>query len=418
MQNKTKATATLAACATLAAGTLPLAGNGFIAATIGGLADWFAVTALFHKPFAVTALFHKPLGISYRTEILKRNRKRISEALIEFVSEDLLNTQNIMAIVKDENTARLLIEFLEDYRGRQKVKELVNEIAGELISEIDIEKISREIAPAVEDEIKKFDVTKIISAAVDAVTSDKNSRKILIMLFETGQKILKSKHMQDEIYKKIVQLRTAYEGDNMGRALVLSTMNLTDEKILSILNENIEKKISSTVAALKAENYISPEDKINAQELMNNFARAVKFATEDIDASKIQAEFENIFKSKVDIASQLKNWLEIDNKFLQREIDNFVDKKINEFIQDESLQNKFDALIKNMLENLIEENHEQIPALIRERLDKLDDDKLTEFVESRVSDDLQMIRINGSVCGALAGMFLYIVSQIIAVIVG
>ena len=122
-------------------------------------------------------------------------------------------------------------------------------------------------------------------------------------------------------------------------------MNLTDEKILSILNENVEKKISSTIAALKAENYISPEDKINAQELINNFARAVKSSTEDIDASKIQAEFENIFKSKVDIASQLKNWLEIDNKFLQREIDNFVDKKINEFIP----ENERPMPFKNMI---------------------------------------------------------------------
>ena len=77
MRNKTKATLTLAACATFAAGTLPVANSsfifgllnhGFIAATIGGLADWFAVTALFHKP----------LGISYRTEILKRNRQLIN----------------------------------------------------------------------------------------------------------------------------------------------------------------------------------------------------------------------------------------------------------------------------------------------------------------------------------------------------
>ncbi|MBQ9487184.1 MAG: DUF445 family protein, partial [Selenomonadaceae bacterium] len=98
-----KATATLAASAVLAAGTTPglsplinlattsagqffvgLLNHGFIAATIGGLADWFAVTALFRKP----------LGISYRTEILKRNRGRITDAIIEFVSSDLLNTEN------------------------------------------------------------------------------------------------------------------------------------------------------------------------------------------------------------------------------------------------------------------------------------------------------------------------------------
>ena len=71
MENKTKANATLATCAMLAVGTLPnltplanfisnSAGNmilgflnhGFLAATIGGLADWFAVTALFRKLLA------------------------------------------------------------------------------------------------------------------------------------------------------------------------------------------------------------------------------------------------------------------------------------------------------------------------------------------------------------------------------
>ena len=161
MQNKTKATLTLAACASVAAGTLPLANSGFffglinhgfIAATIGGLADWFAVTALFHKP----------LGISYRTEILKRNRKRISDAVIEFVGDDLLNTKNIMETLKDENAAKLLIDFLENYNGRLKIKILVNEICDEVFANIDFEKISKKVAPIIEDEIKNFDVKEII----------------------------------------------------------------------------------------------------------------------------------------------------------------------------------------------------------------------------------------------------------------
>ena len=78
-----------------------------------------------------------------------------------------------------------------------------------------------------------------------------------------------------------------------------------------------------------------------------------------------------------------------------------------------NFQKKFDALIKDFVENLLEEYREQIPLMIRERLDKFSDDELTEFVEGHVADDLQMIRINGSVCGAIVGMFLYIVSQVI-----
>ena len=417
MQNKTLATVTLAGCATLAAGTLPLANSGFIfgllnhgfiAATIGGLADWFAVTALFHKP----------LGISYRTEILKRNRKRISDAVIEFVGEDLLNTKNIMETLKNENAAKLLIDFFENYNGRRKVKELVGEILADTFNKIDAQKISSEVAPLIENEVKNLDVTKIISAASQVVTTEKNSRKILIMLLETGRKIINSKHMQEEIFQKIKELRTAYEGDSMGRAMVLASLNLTDEKILSILNENVEEKISSTIDALTANKIISAEKTKNAQDLIKNFANAVNSATSNIDVKNFQAEFENIFNAKVDVAAYIKNFLSQGNKIWQVEIDKLVDKKIDEFINDAAAQKKFDTLVKNMLENLLNEYHEQIPALIREKLDKFDDDKLTEFVESRVSNDLQMIRINGSVCGALAGMFLFIVSQIIAQIIG
>lgn len=417
MQNKTKATLTLAACATFAAGTLPVANSGFlfgllnhgfIAATIGGLADWFAVTALFHKP----------LGISYRTEILKRNRQRISEAVIEFVGEDLLNTKNIMETLKDENAAELLIDFLETYNGRRKVKDLANEILAESFSKIDTQKISAEVAPLIENEIKNVDVKKIITCAVQVVTKENNSRKILIMLLETARKIISSQHMQQEIFQKIRELRIAYEGDSMGRAMVLSSLNLTDEKILSILNENFEEKISATIDALNANKIISSEKTKTAQDLLKSFNNAVNSATQNIDVQKFQAEFENIFSTKIDIAAYIQNFLAQDNSIWQVETDKLVDKKIDEFIKDAAAQKKFDTLVKNMLENLLNEYHGQIPAMIREKLDQLDDEKLTEFVESRVSDDLQMIRINGSVCGALAGMFLYIVSQIIAQILG
>ena len=55
--------------------------HGFLAATIGGLADWFAVKAIFGRP----------LGISHRTDILRRNRARIMESLVLFSSDDLLS---------------------------------------------------------------------------------------------------------------------------------------------------------------------------------------------------------------------------------------------------------------------------------------------------------------------------------------
>ena len=437
MENKTKATATLAASALCAVSTLPeisplkfimtgasgnfllgLLNHGFLAATIGGMADWFGVTALFRKP----------LGIGFHTEILRRNRGRIMDAIVEFVGTDLLNTKNIMETVRDEDTAQLLMEILS-----------------ELFNNLDTPKISKSVAPILETEIKNLDAQKLFDAVLKVVTGDKHSRRILITLFDMGHKILQSRHMQEEILKKITELREAYEGDSAGRALVLSSMDLTDEKILAILNETVEKKINDAEKILNATGMVDSETARAADEMIQTFGGFVKSAAGSLNTKKFLDDVINLFLQKFDAASFIKTWLDVnvkgetDPKILEKlrrqqaanpksklivEIerkpviwkdaaDFLVDAKIDEFIADENLRLKFDKLIKDFIENLLEEYRGQIPQMIRERLDKFSDDELTEFVEGHVADDLQMIRINGSVCGAMVGMFLFIVSQVI-----
>ncbi|MBR7024718.1 MAG: DUF445 domain-containing protein [Selenomonadaceae bacterium] len=455
MENKTKATATLAASALCAVSTLPeisplkfiltgatggfilgLFNHGFLAATIGGMADWFGVTALFRKP----------LGIGFHTEILRRNRGRIMDAIVEFVGTDLLNTKNIMETVHDENTAQLLIDYFEQNKGRAKTKTLVREIIGELFNGLDTQKISRSVAPILENEIKNLDAEKLFDAVLKVVKSDKHSRKILITLFDTGHKILRSPHMQEEILKKITELREAYEGDSAGRALVLSSMDLTDEKILNILNETVEKKISDAEKVLNMTGALVDSDTANAaDEMIKMFGGFVNSAAGSLNTKKFLNDLMKLFLQKFDTENFIKTWLDVnvkgetDPKILEKlrrqqaanpkstriveverkpviwkeSIDYLVDAKIDEFIKDEKLQKSFDKLIKDFIENLLEEYRGQIPQMIRERLDKFSDDELTEFVESHVADDLQMIRINGSICGGLVGMFLFIVSQLI-----
>ncbi len=445
MENKTKATATLATSAALAAATLPFAGtnffvglvnHGFLAATIGGMADWFGVTALFRKP----------LGIGFHTEILRRNRARIQDSIIEFVGTDLLNTKNIMETVEGENTAQLLIDYFEQNKGRAKTKALVREILTELFVSLDTQKISKDIAPIFEREIKNLDAQKLFDAVIKVVTNDTHSRKILIALFDTGHKILQSPHMQEEIFKKIVELRTAYEGDSAGRALVLSSMDLTDEKILKILNETVEKKISDAEKILRTTGaLVDSETAQEADEMIKIFAGFVKSAAGSVNTKKFFDDLLKLFLEKFDTKNFIKTWLDVNVKGetdpkvlakLQRQqtanpkiprvvevarppviwkdaADFLVDAKIDEFIKDEKLQKNFDKMIKDFIENLLNEYRGQIPSMIRERLDKFSDDELTEFVESHVADDLQMIRINGSICGGLVGMFLFLIAQLI-----
>ena len=124
-----------------------------------------------------------------------------------------------METVREENTAKMLIDYLEKNHGREKLKYLARDVINELLAQTDSRAISNAITPILEDEIKNLDAEKIADAAVKVLTKDKHSRKILTILLQTGKKILQSQHMQDAIYRKITDLREAYEGDSAGRAL-------------------------------------------------------------------------------------------------------------------------------------------------------------------------------------------------------
>ena len=179
--------------------------------------------------------------------------------------------------------------------------------------------------------------------------------------------------------------------------------------------------------------------------MIKMFGGFVTNAAGSLNTKKFFDDMKSLFLEKFDSANFVKTWLDVnvkgetDPKILEKlrrqqaanpnvtriveverkpviwkeAVDYLVDAKIDEFKADAAAQKKFDAMIKDFVENLLEEYRGQIPNMIRERLDKFSDDELTEFVESHVADDLQMIRINGSVCGAMVGMFLYVVSQII-----
>ena len=443
MQNKLKATTALIISAAGAILTTPtitpfttmtpfsigLLNHGFLAATIGGLADWFAVTALFRKPLGF---------ISFRTEILKRNRKRIMDAIVDFVSSDLLSEKNIINNLKSENTANLLISYFEYSDGRNKIKSLINDTLLEIATTADTKSISKSITPIIKREAQNIDAKQIIDSVINVLSKDEHSRKILVIAFQAILDIFKSEAVQESLRLKIAALRREYEADSAGRALVLNAINLTDDKILSIINENVDKKINGSIRTLQSDGIVDPDSITTAANMSMYFSNFLKNSTSDKNTQNFFDNIKKVLATNFDLSEYIKRWLDnylksetfLENQRKLKEIDDttshiiklekvtpvwqsaiesIVDSKIDNFIASPLLQDKFDKFVKNMLESLIKNYHDAIPDLIRDRLDNLSDEELTTFVEERVSDDLQMIRINGSICGGVVGILLYLV---------
>jgi len=400
LQKKNKANLALGLSAAGFLGTFALPGgfvagmvhHGFLAATIGGLADWFAVTAIFRRP----------LGISYRTDILRRNRPRIMEALVTYTSDDLLSTENIMAVLEKQDTAQLLTAYFIHRGGRERVQQVMDEVLLKVVNDLDTEKIAAELAPAIRQGLNSFALENILPDVLQQLAQKKHLERLLESLAAIGGQVLESPALQQALLEHIRILRESYERDSAGRAFVLASMGLSDEKILRLLIGRIKDRMAKVQQAGLAEN----------SDLQRGLSAMLYSLSQDERLRDLLKDRKDKLLEQVDLAGLIARWLEGnikgDNPFWLPQIHAYVDRLIDKFIGSAPLQAKFDKAVKEFLRTELVKHHDLIPGLIREHLNGLSDDELVTFVEDKVQDDLQMIRINGSVVGALVGMGLYV----------
>jgi uncharacterized membrane-anchored protein YjiN (DUF445 family) len=91
-------------------------------------------------------------------------------------------------------------------------------------------------------------------------------------------------------------------------------------------------------------------------------------------------------------------------------VEGIIHKLVENFRSSPSQQAAVDKYVKTALIRLIEDNHAVIGQLVRQKLDSFPTETLVEMIEDRAGNDLQIIRINGSVVGGLAGAALYLLT--------
>ena len=94
----------------------------------------------------------------------------------------------------------------------------------------------------------------------------------------------------------------------------------------------------------------------------------------------------------------------------RREVRAWLENRINAFISDTVERKQFNTWTLQWFDSLLSAHHAKLPEMMERQLARLSDDEVVELVETRVEDDLQMIRINGAVIGSLTGMVLYLLT--------
>ena len=182
---------------------------------------------------------------------------------------------------------------------------------------------------------------------------------------------------------------------------MLSMLGLDGPGAVELINKRLEGQLKGLLEG-------SSEQYAGVKAYFESFLRAM---VQDERFRALVADWQQKKLSELDIAGSIKNWIDAntskpDSPWLKY-LDSFIDERLQSFSDSATYKRRFDIFLKERLRAGLEHFHQVIPDLIRERLSELSDDELVAFAEAKVQDDLQMIRINGSIVGALVGMALF-----------
>ncbi|OPD58802.1 DUF445 domain-containing protein [Bacillus anthracis] len=379
--------------------------GGFEAGLVGGLADWFAVTALFRHPMGI------PIP---HTALLPKNRKRVTKGLINTLENEWLTKESITNKVKEMQLAQMVLQIAEREMQSDVVKKGIVTIAEKAIVSIDTE----ELAVIIEKELKTYlhtiNTSNILQVLVDQLVVQEYDEKTLDYILVK----VKDWTAQDEARYQLGSLgMKAMENikvDGFLQFTLKSFMNIVDEdKIGGILQKFIISNINSLqdadnstrqliLAKIRQEIINVKENEALLQELEN---WKEKWIANWDGTEKIKEMLEQVQQRAVTFVNN--------EKFADKYVIPFLQTQMNKIKEDEQTVQKIEEWLQKQVVKLVENNHSKIGKLVQENLDKLDDKTLIEMIENNVGKDLQWIRVNGAVCGFMIGLVLEGIKAII-----
>ncbi|WP_430510351.1 DUF445 domain-containing protein [Gottfriedia solisilvae] len=352
--------------------------GGFEAALVGGLADWFAVTAMFRHPLNI------PIP---HTALLPKNRAKITEGILSSLNNQWLSKESLIEKVNEQKWIEKGVDSFENMLNDEESKEKIISSIQEFGSSIQKKSIEKIIQDSLHTTLKSISSEKIWSNVIDKIFQNEWDEKTYEFLIDKIEDYVKMPHIKELIGREIIQF--------IERKFFMIKAFLPmigEEKII----EFIHNGLLDLLIELK-----NPES--DRRKTILSFIR--------IEAEKSKTN-ENVIR-------QLDEWKNSGATYAIQEVTNWIQNKLADrtyilntllrlldFIKKSGWVDKIDITFKKILYQLIEKYHYKIGELVRMNIEKLSTEEITDLLENKIGKDITWIRVNGAVCGFLIGIIL------------
>ncbi|RIX59725.1 DUF445 domain-containing protein [Paenibacillus nanensis] len=384
----------------------------FSAGTIGGLADSFAISALFGDPLRIK--WPKWMG----THIISRNRERLIGELVDMVGKELLTVEAIRATLQEHDLGGVIARYVTGQEGSREARAIVKKLAGELLASADAEQIAEGLQQLITEHGDALQLSDLLADIGDWSVRHKYDDKILSFVIEPFVQLVKSHTFRSVIEQFAATAIRSYEGDKLRRRLVDYTAGLNASSIAG--------KVQDWLAAFLEQ--LAHEDsprRLELKELLLIFIRrlredeALRHRVESgkrklLEALKPHIRLEALLSKRLNeiradiVSPQDGNEGNPEPSKLIQWLLTELDHGLDLLRSRPDLQQSLDTGVKTLLLSWIEEKHALIGALVKEKLESYTERELIEMVKDKAGRDLQYIRLNGMIVGSAAGIVLHL----------
>ena len=365
------------------------------AAMVGGLADWFAVTALFRHPLGL------PIP---HTAIIPRNKDRIGATLAQFLKDNFLTPAVVARRMRHMDVAAAAGRFLADpdHGGAGRLREGASRLLADILDALDDDRLGGMAKGAIASRIRALEVSPLLGQSLEAAMAEGRHIPLLDGIINRAALIVASNEeiIRDMVHERAGRiLRWTGLDENVADALITGLNKLLydmadfpDHPLRIRVNEMLadlgydlqhDREMQAKVARLKEEIVENPAMQRWIDGLWEQARAALLRAARDPDKT-MAGKFGEALR-------QLGTTLQ----------------------QDDSLRDTINRFVRRATVGATASYGDSIGRLVSDTVRGWDASRVTERVENAVGRDLQYIRINGTLVGGLVGLGLHAVDVLL-----
>jgi uncharacterized membrane-anchored protein YjiN (DUF445 family) len=366
------------------------------AAMIGALADWFAVVALFRHPLGL------PIP---HTAIIVANKDRLGAQLARFMGEHFLAAEHVQPTLARWDMAGALGHWLARPDAARRVGQWLQQATPALLGALDQTPARQWVAQLAQRLLREVDLATLGGQALAALTAHGHHQQWLNGLLQqlsgwAGQEAVQEK-LTDAIARELKELK--YVG--------------LDQMAARLATRKLVAALTRTLADVAAD----PD-----HELRHRFdgwmTESINRLQTDPDWQARVALWRDAWLAQPQWKAPIEAWwhelmgtLRADavkpESALGERIASVVQAAGQQLLADATLRTWLNTQAQQVLLRLLDSSRETIVGFVAQRVQAWDAHDMSRTLENNIGRDLQFIRINGTLVGALVGLLLHALTQ-------